>query len=47
MNAHVRGAFEAEAYDAKIRVSDEQTMKSAVISHPGLLHVPHYDKASF
>jgi predicted nucleotidyltransferase component of viral defense system len=36
--AHVRGAFEAETYDVKIRASDERTVKSAYISFPGLLY---------
>lgn len=36
--AHVRSAFEAEAYDVKIRARGGRTMKSAYVSFPGLLH---------
>lgn len=36
--ANVRGAFEAEAYNASANIRDRKTVKSASIRFPGLLH---------
>lgn len=36
--AGVRGAFEAEAYNTKVKISDSKTVKSASIRFPGLLY---------
>jgi predicted nucleotidyltransferase component of viral defense system len=36
--ASVRGAFEAEAYNTKVEISESKTVKSASIRFPGLLY---------